>query len=322
MSLLYWLQSIRNPVLDAIFSVITRLGEETALMVVGMFILWCVNKKWGYRFFLVGMVGNTMNQLLKAIFLIPRPWVLDPEFPIVESARAAATGYSFPSGHTQTAAGVFGTLAVWLRKRWVTILCIVMTLLVGFSRMYLGVHTPLDVGVSLATGLLIVVGLNWLMNRCEGNAKATLGILLGALAFALVLVLYVNFAPVREANNPEFDAHGQKSAWVCFGTMAGLVVGWLFDEHHLHYETKAVWWAQLLKVAIGAGDGRAPWHEARAERHFWGFPVHQRHPVFPDGGDGKRCLAHDLRFLEQTGTKRPTDCGSEVTPKSQQENIR
>ena len=253
MSLLYWLQSIRNPVLDAIFSVITRLGEETALMVVGMFILWCVSKKWGYRFFLIGLVGNTMNQLLKAIFLIPRPWVLDPEFPIVESARAAATGYSFPSGHTQTAAGVFGTLAVWLKKRWLTILCIVMTLLVGFSRMYLGVHTPLDVGVSLITGLFIVLGLNWLLNRCEGNSKAMLGIFLGALAFALVLVLYVNFAPLREANNPEFDAHGRKSAWVCFGTMAGLILGWWFDEHYLHFETKAVWWAQILKVIIGAG---------------------------------------------------------------------
>ena len=253
MALLYWLQSIRNPVMDAIFSVITRLGEETALMVVGMIILWCVNKKWGYRFFLIGLVGNTMNQLLKAIFLIPRPWVLDPEFPIVESARAAATGYSFPSGHTQTAAGVFGTLAVWLKKRWLTILCIVMTLLVGFSRMYLGVHTPLDVGVSLGTGLIIVLGLNWLLDRCEGNAKAMLGLLLGALAFALVLVLYVNFAPLREANNPEFDAHGRKSAWVCFGTMAGLILGWWFDEHHLHYETKAVWWAQILKAAIGAG---------------------------------------------------------------------
>lgn len=252
MSLLYWLQSIRTPVMDAVMSLITRLGEETALMVVGMFILWCINKKWGYRFFLVGMVGNTMNQLLKAIFLIPRPWVLDPEFPIVESARSAATGYSFPSGHTQTAAGVFGTLAVWLRKSWIVILCIVMTLLVGFSRMYLGVHTPLDVGVSLATGLIIVVGLNWLMDRLENNPKAILMMLLGALAFALVLVLYVNFAPVREANNPEFDAHGQKSAWVCFGTMAGLVLGWWFDEHHLHYETKAVWWAQLLKVIIGA----------------------------------------------------------------------
>ena len=253
MSLLYWLQSIRNPVLDAIFSVITRLGEETALMVVGMFILWCVSKKWGYRFFLIGLVGNTMNQLLKAIFLIPRPWVLDPEFPIVESARAAATGYSFPSGHTQTAAGVFGTLAVWLKKRWLTILCIVMTLLVGFSRMYLGVHTPLDVGVSLITGLIIVLVLNWLLDRCEGNSKAMLGILLGALAFALVLVLYVNFAPLREANNPEFDAHGRKSAWVCFGTMAGLILGWWFDEHYLHFETKAVWWAQILKVIIGAG---------------------------------------------------------------------
>lgn len=252
MSLLYWLQSIRNPVTDAIFSLITRLGEETVLMVIGMLILWCVSKKWGYRFFLVGLVGNTMNQLLKAIFLIPRPWVLDPEFPIVESAREAATGYSFPSGHTQTAAGVFGTVAVWLRKRWVTALCIVMTLLVGFSRMYLGVHTPLDVGVSLVTGPIIVIVLNLLMDRSENEPKATLRILLGAVVFALALVLYVNFAPIREANNPEFDAHGQKSAWVCLGTMAGLVVGWLADTHSLHYETKAVWWAQILKLIIGA----------------------------------------------------------------------
>lgn len=252
MSLLYWLQSIRTPAMDAVMGLLTRLGEETALMVVGMLILWCVSKKWGYRFFLVGLVGNTMNQLLKAIFLIPRPWVLDPEFPIVESAREAATGYSFPSGHTQTAAGVFGTLAVWLRKGWATVLCVIMTLLVGFSRMYLGVHTPLDVGVSLVTGPLIVLLLNVLMDRCERSPKATLRILLGAVVFALVLVLYVNFAPVREANNPEFDAHGQKSAWVCLGTMAGLVVGWLADEHHLHYETKAVWWAQLLKLILGA----------------------------------------------------------------------
>jgi len=253
MKLLYWLQSIRTPAMDAVMSVVTRLGEETVLMVVGMLILWCINKKWGYRFFLIGMVGNTLNQLLKAIFLIPRPWVLDPEFPTVESARAAATGYSFPSGHTQTAAGVFGTVAAWARKNRVTILCILMTLLVGFSRMYLGVHTPLDVGVSLGTGLIIVIGLNWLLNRIENNPKAMLGLLLGALAFALVLVLYVNFAPVREANNPEFDAHGQKSAWVCFGTMAGLIVGWWVDVHHLQYETKAVWWAQLLKLLIGAG---------------------------------------------------------------------
>jgi membrane-associated phospholipid phosphatase len=252
MSFLYWLQSIRTPAVDSIMSLVTRLGEETALMVVGMIILWCVSKKWGYRFFLVGLVGNTMNQLLKAIFLIPRPWVLDPEFPIVESAREAATGYSFPSGHTQTAAGVFGTLAMWLKKSWASVLCIAMTLLVGFSRMYLGVHTPLDVGVSLATGLIIVLVLNLVMDKIESNPKAMLALLLGALVFALILVLYVNFAPLREANNPEFDAHGRKSAWVCFGTMAGLIVGWLFDEHRLHYETKAVWWAQLLKVVLGA----------------------------------------------------------------------
>ncbi|MBE5800701.1 MAG: phosphatase PAP2 family protein [Clostridiales bacterium] len=252
MSLLYWLQSIRTPALDAIFSTITQLGEETVLMLVGLVILWCVNKKWGYRFFLIGMVGNTLNQLLKAIFLIPRPWVLDPEFPIVESARAAADGYSFPSGHTQTAAGVFGTLAVWVRKGCAVAVCIVLILLVGFSRMYLGVHTPLDVSVSLLTGAACVLLLNALLNRWENDRKGMLCIICGALIFALALVGYVYFAPVREANIAEFDQHGKKNAWVVLGTLAGLAAGWLFDEYRIQYDTKAVWWAQLCKLIIGA----------------------------------------------------------------------
>jgi hypothetical protein len=108
------------------------------------------------------------------------------------------------------------------------------------------------VGVSLVTGPIIVILLNALLDRRENDRKGTLYVLLGAVAFALVLVLYVNFAPLRAANNPEFDAHGQKSAWVCLGTMAGLVAGWLADEHYLHYETKAVWWAQILKMILGA----------------------------------------------------------------------
>ena len=66
MSLLYWLQSIRTPAMDAVMGLLTRLGEETVLMVVGMLILWCVSKKWGYRFFLVGLVG-----ILLLLCLIP-----------------------------------------------------------------------------------------------------------------------------------------------------------------------------------------------------------------------------------------------------------
>lgn len=253
MELLKMLQTLRNPALDAILSVITRLGEETALMVAGMAILWCVSKKWGFRLMFAGLSGNVLNQLLKAIFLIPRPWILDPTFTIVESAREAATGYSFPSGHTQTAASVFGTLSVWAKQKWLKIACIAAVALVGFSRMYLGVHTPLDVSVSLFTGALTVAGMLWLMNLAESSAKGAAAFTAGMLAFAALLVGYVLLAPVREANIPEFDAHGVKNAWTLLGTMAGMLAAWWYDRTRLHFETKAVWWAQIAKLAIGLG---------------------------------------------------------------------
>jgi undecaprenyl-diphosphatase len=92
------------------------------------------------------------------VFRIPRPWVLDPNFTIVESAREAATGYSFPSGHTQSSVGLFGGLARANKNRVIRTIGIALCILVPLSRMYLGVHTPADVGVSMliATVLLFV----------------------------------------------------------------------------------------------------------------------------------------------------------------------
>lgn len=251
MGLLYALQNIRTPLLDQLVAVLTKLGEENVFLVLGLFLLWCVDKKWGFRFLLAGLAGNTLNQLLKAIFLIPRPWVIDPEFQIVEAAREAATGYSFPSGHTQTAATVYGMFAAWLNRTWTTVVCVALVLLVGFSRMYLGVHTPYDVGVSLVTGYLTVVCAVRLFRNAEGDEKKEARIYVGAIVFALVLLAYVLFAPKRAANIAEFDVHGVKNAWTLVGTTAGVFVAWLIDRKWVHYDTKAVWWAQALKLLLG-----------------------------------------------------------------------
>lgn len=253
MDFLRLIESLRTPFFDGFFSVVTRLGEETVFMVAGMLLLWCFDKKWGFRFFFIGLVGNTLNQLLKAVFLIPRPWVQDPSFTIVESAKEAATGYSFPSGHTQTAVTVFGTAAKWLKRRWVTVCCIALILLTGFSRMYLGVHTPLDVGVSFLTGAICVLGISALFDRIENDPKKKVIFAASAAAFAFVLLFYVLFAPAREANNPEFDAHGVKNAGTLIGTMLGLMLAWFVDEKYTHFDTKAVWWAQILKLVLGLG---------------------------------------------------------------------
>lgn len=253
MTILKWLEGQRTPWLDGLMSAITELGDETIFMLAGLVILWCVNKRWGFRFLLVGLTGSIMNQLLKAIFLIPRSWVQDPSFTIVESARAGATGYSFPSGHTQSAATLFGTLAMWSRKWWSTLLCVVMVLLVGLSRMYLGVHTPLDVGVSLLTGVVTVVALCTLCDWAEASPRRLAALLAACVGFALALVLYVLLAPAREANVPEFDAHGVKAAWQLMGATAGLTLAWLWDERRVHFDTRALWWAQALKLVLGLG---------------------------------------------------------------------
>ena len=251
MALLRMLQTIRTPFFDGLIALITQLGEETVFLVLGLCILWCISKKWGFRFLAAGLVGSTLNQLLKAIFLIPRPWVLDPSFEIVEAAREAATGYSFPSGHTQTAVTVYGMIAAAVKKTWVTVLCVALILAVGFSRMYLGVHTPYDVGVSFVIGALTVFGMMRLFENAQGEMKKEKRIYLGALVFALVLLAYVLFAPKRAANVAEFDAHGVKNAWTLVGTTVGLLAAWLMDKKYTHYETDAVWWAQLLKLALG-----------------------------------------------------------------------
>ena len=116
MNLLYALERLRTPFWDAVFSAVTHLGEETVFMVAAILIFWCVSKEEGYYLLLMGFFGTVVNQFLKLLFRIPRPWVRDPDFTIVESARAQATGYSFPSGHTQNAVATFGGIARSTRR--------------------------------------------------------------------------------------------------------------------------------------------------------------------------------------------------------------
>ena len=65
MPFLYFLESIRNPVLDAIFSTITHLGEETFFLVIAIFFFWCVNKREGYIILITGLVGTVVNGIMK-----------------------------------------------------------------------------------------------------------------------------------------------------------------------------------------------------------------------------------------------------------------
>ena len=92
MGFLRLLESVRVPALDTLFSGITYFGDELAFLALALLLFWCVDKRTGYYVFVVGLFGTLANQFLKITCRIPRPWVLDPDFTIVEAARAAATG--------------------------------------------------------------------------------------------------------------------------------------------------------------------------------------------------------------------------------------
>lgn len=253
MEFLRFLEGIRTPVGDAFMSFITLFGEETIFLLLALVFFWCVDKRRGYYLLFTCFTGTICVQILKMSFRIPRPEVLDPNFTIVESAREAATGYSFPSGHTQCAAGLWGGLARSAKKRAVQIGGVVLTLLVGLSRMYLGVHTPLDVFVSLGIALVVIFGLYYVVYLGFDKPKR-IYIACGALLLlALANLLFVSFYSFPADVDPAHLASGQKTAWQMLALAIGLCILYPLDQKWIKFETGAVWWAQLLKLGIGAG---------------------------------------------------------------------
>ncbi len=251
MELLYFLEGLRTPALDAFFSLITNFGDETLFIIFGLLFFWCIDKREGYYLLCVGLLGTVVNQFLKLLFRIPRPWVRNPEFTIVESARAGATGYSFPSGHTQTSVGVYGGVVRWTGKSIVSLVCLLLCILVPLSRMYLGVHTPADVGVSIAVALLLIFILYPIVHSGGENPKvmrtlfgAMLAVALGYLAF---VTLYAFPADVDQDNL----AHGVKNAYTMLGCIAGVWTIWEIDRKYIHFETQAPLSVQAVKLGLG-----------------------------------------------------------------------
>lgn len=251
MPILYFFEGIRTPLLDGFFSLVTHFGEETLFILFGLLLFWCVDKEEGYFLLCVGLLGTVLNQLLKLLFRIPRPWVRDPGFTIVESARAGATGYSFPSGHTQTSIGVYGAIARWTNRRAVRIACIALCVLVPLSRMYLGVHTPLDVGVSVLLALALVFFLYPLLRSGCGDPRRMRPLLFGMALLSAGVLAFVYLFPFPADVDTENLAHGVKNAYTMLGGTLGVLLTWELDHRFIRFETRAPLSVQAVKLIAG-----------------------------------------------------------------------
>lgn len=249
MNFLHWLENIRQPWLDKAMLAITYLGDEVAFLVIALILFWCVDKRKGYYVLSVGFLGTIINQFMKLWFRIPRPWVLDESLNPLEQALEGAGGYSFPSGHTQSSVGTFGGIAHCVKNKIVKAVCILVAILVPFSRMYVGVHTPLDVGVAAAIAVVLIFAVRPFV---LGKYKKWFPVLLGIMTvLAAGYMCFVRMYEFPADVDPERLQSGINSAYTMAGCLIGLLLVYIIDEKWLHFPVKGAWWAQILKVVLG-----------------------------------------------------------------------
>ena len=251
MELLYFLEKLRKPVGDAFFQLVTYFGEDVLFLAMALILLWCIDKHKAYYILICGFVASLAGQLMKMTFKIDRPWVQDPDFQPVGSAKEAANDFSFPSGHTILVTSTWGATALSFGGKLLRIGAPILIFLVGLSRMYLGVHTPWDVLAGWGVGIAAIILLRPLMKKAIADIRVMWAVIAGLVALALGNLLLVSLTPADSIGDPSRLDGALKNAWTFMGLAIGLAIVYLMDSRVSHFETKAVWWAQILKVSIG-----------------------------------------------------------------------
>ena len=240
--LLLYLQAYRlsaPEIIDNFFHLISHPFLTGLLPVLVMAVIyWCYDKRVGtYMAFSIFSI-DICSHFLKLLLYVPRPWILQPAIHPTAEAVSGAGGFSCPSGHTTSAAAFFGSLAVVFRKPvFVPVLCILAIVLIGFSRMYLGVHTPVDVLLGLVLAGFFL-WLNWHLLKCiDRNPQMDWVVTLISMAIILLLVACVLFRPYPaiEGVGPEVVAHAFNAFFLPIGWFCGFLFGWLVERRKIHF---------------------------------------------------------------------------------------
>ena len=262
------LAGMRVDFLTKIFNLITYLGDEKLFVVIALIVLWCFSKRGGLYMLTVGFAASSIGQTLKAIIRMPRPWNLgDNNFKnsitdnvwgnnstigkILNKLGDGADGWSFPSGHTLISVGTYGSMAAWFKNKWIRIIGILLAVLIPFTRLYLGVHTPIDI----IGGMLLALALVFILKpvfASDGNRKIRT-VLIGNVVLTVLLLILAYLAQPTELAGEDASnyASGIKNLWQLIGATLAIWLAFEADEGWLHYNTHAVWWAQLLKIIGG-----------------------------------------------------------------------
>ncbi len=230
LEILKFLQSIRSEWLNFVFETITTLGEQNFYIFLVSLILWCYDKKTGYRVAFIMLVSGAINTGIKDIIQRPRPI----GSPGLTSIRVhTATGYSFPSNHTQTATSAYTTLAINFKKKWLYVLSFFAVFFIGISRNYLAVHWPTDVAAGWILGIVISLSANYFLQKIEEQKKYALSLL-----FFPIFLIALPFS--KDVSFLKF-----------FGTFTGLILGYLLDNYYFMFQIPEKPLRKIGRLLIG-----------------------------------------------------------------------
>ena len=222
------IQSIANPFLDILFQLITMCGEQIVLISIIAVIYWALDKKFGEYIAYSVLTSVLLNNTIKDIFKMKRPI---GEKGIRTLREQTATGYSFPSGHTQNASSFYGAMAIYLKKRIMYIIATVMIISVGFSRLYLGVHYPKDVIVGGILGVLTSLICYKLYNKFQNK-------------MLLYVITFIIFIPALTfAHSVDFIKG--------MGTYLGFIIGIYIEKKYVNFSVEGSTGNKIIRVLLG-----------------------------------------------------------------------
>lgn len=217
LDILMYLQSIRNELLTSIFTFFTICTEVPVITVLTGILYWCINKKAGQRTLFALCGSLNINAGVKNFVKMPRPIGAEG----LESLRVeTATGDSFPSGHTQTATTFWTSMMYLFRKAWIYIVGILMILGAGISRLYLGVHWPMDVIVGWVFGIALSILFIKLFDYIDDSKNYY--ILVGLILIFGICTYFI----------------GGEDLYKMFGLYTGFALGYMVEDTYINFSTE------------------------------------------------------------------------------------